>query len=634
MLTRLSKISTFFCACVLTLSACNQSSNTGEKTPQQPISKTNSKLLNGDISLEDLISQMTLAEKIGQMTLIEKDSVSQKDIRKYCLGGILSGGGGAPRENTAENWATMVDNFQQVALESCQGIPLIYGVDAVHGHNNLYGAVIFPHNIGLGAAGDPELMTRIGQVTAKEMVATGIYWNYAPMVAVGQDLRWGRTYETYSEDSSLVSTLATAYIKGLQGADLSDETTVLATPKHFIGDGATVFGTSTYSESLGGGKQIKYLLDQGDAKLDEETLRSVHLPPYEAALDAGALSVMVSFSSWNGVKLHGHRYLLTEVLKGELGFKGFLVSDWQAIDQIHQDYYEAVVTAINAGIDMNMVPFDAKRFINTLTRAVERKDIKMERIDDAVRRILEVKLALGLFQQPFANQSLLSEVGSTAHREVAQEAVSKSMVLLKNENGSLLPLAKDLQRIHVAGQGANDLGIQSGGWTIEWQGKIGDITTGTTILEAIKQTVSSTTVVDYEATGKFESGEVADVCIAVISEQPYGEGRGDRSDLSLSDENRKMLQNLMSATTGNSCKKLVVIMLSGRPLIVTDLIEDWDAFVAAWLPGTEGQGVADVLFGDRPFTGKLSFTWPRSMDQVPRSAVTETSPLFPYGFGL
>ena len=446
-------------------------------------------------------------------------------------------------------------------------------------------------------------------------------------------MRWGRTYEVYGENTELVSTLGTAYLKGLQGDNLKDGTTVLATPKHFIADGATAFGTSTYSEVLKSGKKVEYLLDQGDAPLDEKTLRSLYLPPYEAAIDAGALSIMVSFSSWNGVKLHGHRYLLTEVLKGELGFQGFLVSDWQAIDQVDKDYYKAVVTAINAGIDMNMVPYDGKRFIKTLTRAVKRKDVTMERIDDAVGRILEAKLALGLFEQPFANKSLLKEVGSAVHREIAREAVRKSLVLLKNEN-EVLPLAKDLQRIRVAGEGANDIGIQSGGWTIKWQGKKGDITPGTTILEAIEQTVSSTTMVEYEVTGKFDGSEVADVCIAVVSEEPYTEGRGDRADLSLADGDRKMLENLMSSNSGNGCQKLVVIMLSGRPLIVTDYLDDWDAFVAAWLPGTEGQGVADVLFGDRAFTGKLSFTWPRSMDQVPRSAVTKTPPLFPYGFGL
>jgi beta-glucosidase len=460
-------------------------------------------------------------------------------------------------------------------------------------------------------------MERIGRVTAAEMIATGIYWNYGPVVAVPQDIRWGRTYEGYSEDTELVSALAVAYLHGLQDDDLSDPLTVLGTPKHFVGDGGTIWGSSTTGD---------YLIDQGVTEIDEETLRAVHLPPYAAAIDAGAMSVMISFSSWGGMKMHAQQYLISEVLKGELGFEGFVVSYWGGIDQISGDYYADVVTAINAGIDMNMVPYDYVRFIGTLTRAVEAGDVPTERIDDAVRRILRVKFALGLFERPFSDESLLAAVGSDEHRELAREAAGKSLVLLKNE-GDVLPLSKETPLILVAGVGADDMGMQCGGWTIEWQGQMGDITPGTTILEGIEATVAGTSAVEYSPTGEFEGSTRSEACIAVVGERPYAEGVGDSDDLTLSAADQEMLGRMRAR-----CGRLVVVILSGRPLIVMDGLDDWDALVAAWLPGTEGQGVADVLFGDRPFTGRLSYTWPRSMDQLPIGPGDE--PLFPLGYGL
>ena len=582
-----------------------------------------------DLSVEerfdDLLARMSLAEKIGQMTLVEKNSIIPEDIREKFIGGLLSGGGGYPETNSVEAWADMVNSFQSYALDSHLGIPLLYGVDAVHGHNNVNGAVIFPHNIGLGAANDPDLMMRIGQVTASEMIATGIYWNYAPCVAVPQDIRWGRTYEGYSENTDLVTSLGTAYLRGLQGEDLSDPWTVLATPKHFVGDGGTAWGSSTTGT---------YQIDQGVTMVDEDTLRAIHLPPYIAAVDAGASSIMVSFSSWGGMKMHAQAYMITDVLRNELAFDGFVVSDWAGIDQIDNDYHSAVVTAINAGVDMNMVPYDYNRFIRTLTRAVEAGDIPMERIDDAVRRILKVKFMLGLFERPFSDQSLLAQVGSQDHRAVAREAVGKSLVLLKNEN-DLFPLTKDLPALFIGGNAANDIGIQSGGWTIEWQGDIGSITPGTTILEAIEKTVSSETVVEFNEFGRFEgiSASEESVCIAAVGEEPYAEGIGDNGDLKLQVNDLRVLMRMV-----DQCDTLAVILLSGRPLIITDLIDDWDALVAAWLPGTEGQGVADVLFGDQPFSGHLPYTWPRSVDQLPfdfdNLGTGEDSPLFSYGYGL
>lgn len=578
--------------------------------------------------VEDLVSQMTLEEKIGQMTQVEKGSIRSGDITNFFIGSILSGGGGSPDENTVDGWVEMTDAFQKEALATRLGIPLIYGVDAVHGHGNLFGATIFPHQIGLGATGDPDLVNQIGQATAVEMLATGIPWNFAPVLAVPQDIRWGRTYESFSEDTDLVTELGVAYLQGLQS--LPDEYMpatgqthyVLATPKHFLGDGGTEFGTSTEST---------YLLDQGDMRLDEASVRSLFLPPYQAAVENGAMSIMPSFSSWNGTKMHAQEYWITDVLKGELGFSGFVVSDWGAINQIDFNYYTAVVTAINAGVDMNMVPSDYKGFINTMKSAVTNGDISMSRIDDAVRRILTVKFLLGLFDHPFADPPLVDTVGSEAHRELARQAVRQSLVLLKNENNAL-PIDKDTNTIYVAGRAADDIGLQSGGWTITWQGASGGIQTGTTILEGMQQAVSANTEVYYDAAGNFD-GE-ADVAIVMVGEFPYAEGAGDKADLNLSERDIEIINKVRAHS-----KKIVVVIISGRPLIITDQYQDVDAWVVAWLPGSEGQGIADVLFGDFPFSGTLPVSWPRDMDQLPfdfENLPTQgcQSPLFSFGYGL
>jgi beta-glucosidase len=571
----------------------------------------------------DLLARMTIEEKIGQMTLVEKGSITSDAVMQYFIGGVLSGGGGSPARNTPEEWAKMVDSFQEAALKTRLGIPVIYGVDAVHGHGNLKGAVVFPHNIGLGAAGDPYLVRRVAQATAVEMAATNIRWNYAPVVAVGQDIRWGRTYEVFSENTDLVTQLGAAYLEGLQGESLSDYFSVLATPKHFIGDGGTTWGSSTHPQ---------WRIDQGDLQMDEAELRAIHLPPYQAAVEAGALSIMVSYSSWNGTKMHAHEHLLTEVLKNELGFEGFLVSDWEAIDQIDRDYYTSVVTAINAGIDMNMVPSNYQRFIDTMKLAVQKGDISEERIDDAVRRILTVKFSMGLFEQPFSDPDLFDLIGSQQHRSLAREAVARSMVLLKNE-GDVLPIAKDTPLIFLAGEGADDIGIQSGGWTIQWQGAIGAITPGTTLKQALQATSAGR--VQYNRFGKFdkildENGQpaIADVGVVVISERPYAEGEGDSDNLALS-----VAEGELIARVSERSQKVVVIIFSGRPLIITDYLDQADAWVAAWLPGTEGQGIADVIFGDVPFTGKTPFTWPATMDQLPLGS-SKDEPLFPFGFGI
>jgi beta-glucosidase len=591
--------------------------------PAQPI----------EARVEDLLSRMTLAEKVGQMTQVDRAYITPDQVRAWAIGSVLSGGGSTPPVNTPASWAAMVDGFQQGALSTRLAIPIMYGIDAVHGNGAVFGATVFPHNIGLGAADDPALVERIGQATAAEMAATGMRWDFAPMVAVPTDIRWGRTYEAYSEDPAIVSALGAAFIDGLQrstGKDtLTSPTNVVATVKHYLGDGAAEWGTSAWPG---------YEIDQGDTSADEADLLRHNLSPYQAAIAAGVRAVMVSFSSWQGTKMHAQHHLLTEVLKGELGFDGIVLSDWGGINQISSDYTTDVVTSINAGIDMVMVPDEFVKFIQTLISAVARGDVPMTRIDDAVRRILRVKFESGLFERPYTERSVSDSVGSQAHRDVAREAVQRSLVLLKNDD-QVLPLARTEPVVLVAGAGADDIGLQSGGWTITHQGAAGNITPGTTILDGIKRTIDPGGRVEYDPTGRFEqllpghdSSPLADVGIVVLAEAPYAEGLGDRADLTLPPDDQALLARVRPLV-----RKLVVVLLSGRPLVVTQQLPSWDAFVAAWLPGTEGQGVADVLFGDKPFTGHLPYTWPRWTNQLPFKGDPPPGcggPLFLRGDGL
>jgi beta-glucosidase len=585
----------FFAAGALaTLLACGGTSES-PSAPTPPASPPD---------LESLLASMTLDEKIGQMTQADRRYLRDPgDIRTLFLGSILSGGGSSPADPTAAGWADMYDAFQDEALATRLGIPLVYGIDAVHGHNNVRGAVVFPHNIGLGCTRDPDLVTRVARATAEEVEATGIDWTFSPCVAVPRDERWGRTYEGFGETPELVAEMGAAAVAGYQP-------TILACAKHYLADGGTAGG-----------------VDQGDAQMDEAELRAVHLPGYQAAVAAGVGSVMASFSSWNGQKMHGNRHLLTDVLKGELGFTGFVVSDWAGIDQLPGDYESDVETAIGAGIDMVMVPDRYPEFISTLRRLVESGRVPMDRVDDAVRRILRQKIRLGLFEHPHADRSLLPRVGSDEHRQLAREAVQRSLVLLKND-GAVLPLSKMAGRIHVAGKNADDLGNQCGGWTITWQGSSGAITTGTTILGGIRSAVLSGTAVTYARDGAGAAG--ADVGIVVVGETPYAEGVGDRADLSLDAEDVAAAQAVHASGIPT-----VVVLVSGRPMILGPVLAEADALVAAWLPGTEGEGVADVLFGDVAPTGRLSHSWPRSMAQVPVNVGdTDYDPLFPYGYGL
>lgn len=571
--------------------------------------------------IKKLLAEMTLEEKLGQMTQAEKNSIPPEDVKTYMLGSVLSGGGANPVPNTPVLWREMVEAYQKAALETRLGIPLIYGSDAVHGHNNVCHTTIFPHNNAIGMTGDSNLARKVGRATALECVATGVRWNFAPAVSVPQDLRWGRSYEGYGQQTEVVSEFATAFIEGLKGKAWNSETSVLPSVKHFIADGAATWGSSQridraqleFDKTLAAsnlGEEFAHLveegawsIDQGISEIDEEELRRVHLPPYQAAIDAGALNMMASYSSWDGIKMHAQKYLMTDVLKGEMGFDGFIVTDYEAIDQVDDDYYTAIVKCINAGIDMNMVPYDYKRFITTLKDAVDKGDVSMERIDDAVARILNAKEAIGLFDTPLTDPALLAKVGCREHRELAREVVRKSQVLLKNNN--VLPISKDAS-IVVAGKAANDIGYQCGGWTITWMGGTGNITTGTTILEGINSELGRE--VSYSQTADFS--QKADIGIVVVAEEPYAEGMGDKKCLHLSVGDRALIDK-----TKESCDKVLVILLSGRPMLVSDEIDSWDALVAGWLPGTEGQGVADVLFGSFDFQGRLSYNWPTSMEQ-------------------
>jgi beta-glucosidase len=567
----------------------------------------------------DAVGRMPVAYKLAQMVQAERrDLGNGHDLEELGLGSVLSGGGSAPPENTALGWAKMVNEFRQHSLDSYTHIPVLYGVDAVHGHNNVGNAVLFPHNVGLGATRDPELVERVGRATAEAVAGTNIDWTFAPVLAVARDERWGRAYEAFGESPELPELLGPALIRGLQGAVLGRQpNSVLACAKHFIGDGNTQ-----------GGK------DRGDAALSLDEIRAQLLPAYRKAIEAGVGSVMVSYSSIAGIKNHCNGTLINDVLKSELGFNGLVVSDWEAVELLPGDYATQLTSAINAGLDMVMRPKSSRRFINTMQTLVPAQ-ISEARIDDAVTRILTVKCELGMFRDDkfpldrsgqLAINDAIATVGSAGHRELAREAVRKSLVLLQNRE-SRLPLPKHLKRILVAGRNANDIGNQSGGWSIEWQGQSGAITRGTTIFQGIAQLSGSTNVYYAEdATGV----EDADVGIVVMGERPYAEANGDDQDLALDENEVAAAERVAKAGV-----PLVVVLVTGRPRILDPILPIADAIVVAWLPGTEGQGVADVLFGDYDFTGKLPVSWPRAVTQEPINVGDANyDPLFPYGFGL
>ena len=573
----------------------------------------------------NLLSYMTLEEKIGQMTQVDRQFLDgDKNIGTYFLGSLLSGGGSTPAKNFPKSWAEMYDGYQKIALSTRLGIPIIYGIDAVHGHNNVVGATIFPHHIGLGCTNNPQLIEDVYRATAEEIAATGIDWDFAPCLAVPRDERWGRTYEGFGETPDIVKKMAAAAVRGLQTDQLDGPTSILACAKHFIGDGGTKWGTG-----------LNEKLDQGNTPVTDQELREIHLPGYLPALEAGVGTIMPSYSQINSEYMHMNNDLLNGLLKKELDFKGFVVSDWQGLERMvgHDDYKTNIIAGINAGIDMVMVPGAEKyggqtytNFINLLIESVNEGSVSKNRINDAVARILKIKFEMGLFERPYSDKSLLSRVGSKEHRNIAREAVKQSLVVLKNDG--ILPLSKDLGHIHVAGKNADDLGNQCGGWTISWQGESGPITKGTTIYEAIQVAVSSVTNVTFSKNGSGAKG--ADVGLVIIGETPYAEMEGDRESLVLDKEDLAAIDRIKKAGV-----PVVVIIVSGRPLIIADELDKWAGLIAAWLPGSEGKGVTDVIFGDYNPTGRLSVSWPRSMEQIPINfGDSDYDPLFEYGFGL
>jgi beta-glucosidase len=575
--------------------------------------------------IDRLVRSMTLDEKIGQMTQVDYRYLQDiTDIKKYFLGSILSGGGATPPKNQPSSWVDLYNSFQRQALNTRLKIPLIYGIDAVHGHNNVVGATIFPHNIGLGCANDSELVRKISTATAAEIRATGLDWTFAPCLAVAQDERWGRTYESFSENSDIVANLGGASVQGYQNGPSLNNNSVLACAKHYVGDGNTVFGS--------GGNNYK--IDRGDVVLDEKELRSKYIKPFKESINKGVGSIMISYNSWKGKKLHGHKYLINDVLRNELKFDGIVVSDWAGINEINRDYKTSIIESINAGMDMIMVPGSLNPddhsyddFIRLAIESTKEGSIPMQRIDDAVSRILRIKKKIGLFDKAIKKPKNTKIVGSKKHRDLARESVRKSLVLLKNEN-KLLPLGKSGKKIAFVGEHADNIGYQSGGWTITWQGGSGDITPGTSIVDAFKSAARDKNDILYSKDGK--NIPDADMIIVVIGEKPYSEGWGDRESLDLSKEDKKILKRVKKKNL-----PYLIILISGRPMIIESELKDCDAFIAAWLPGTEGSGIADVVYGDYNPTGKLSMSWPRSMKQIPINIGDKSyDPLFSFGYGL
>ncbi|MDO4332026.1 MAG: glycoside hydrolase family 3 protein [Eubacteriales bacterium] len=587
--------------------------------------------------VEALLAQMTLEEKIAQMVQPEQAGITAEDVSEYGFGSVLSGGGSAPSTgNSAQDWQQRVNELKAAALQTRLGIPLLYGVDAVHGNNNVFGTVIFPHNIGLGAAGDPELTERVAQAAAEEVRAIGVQWTFAPTLGNPQNERWGRTYECFSEDPQEVAVYGAASIRGFQGElgteEYLDEKHVLACAKHFIGEGYTTDG-----------------INQGDVAMTQEEfdllLESGVIDPYAAALNEGVRTVMISFNSVDGVKCHENRHLIRDILKGELGFTGLVVSDYNAIQQLSgATYKEQIRQGIDAGVDLFMEVYSWQDFMKNMKALVEEGSVSAEQIDDAVSRILRVKFEAGLFEETIGaetEQALLKKVGGEEHREIAREAVRKSLVLLKNETQdgkSALERLNAAENIRVCGQKAYDLGSQCGGWTISWQGMSGKTTQGTTIIDGIAAQVMPEKKLSHDVKG--EVLEENDAVIVVIGEGPYAETDGDRTAdaLKVSADDAVMLENLKASLKeqGKQDIPVIAILIAGRPLNITEYLDDFDALIMAWLPGTEGEGVADVLFGEYDFTGKLQYTWMKDPADIEDKFAegNEDKVLFPAGFGL
>ena len=573
--------------------------------------------------VEEVLSEMTLEEKVGQTIMADLDFIKPSDLKRYPIGGILNGGNTSPNGNqraSTNEWKRLAQDFYDESTNSGADIPILWGTDAVHGHSNVFGATIFPHNIGLGASANEKLLEDIGAAVAEEVLATGLYWTFAPTVTVPQDYRWGRTYEGYSESPELVSKLGEAFIYGLQGRgdQFLAPNKIIGTAKHFLGDGGTYLG-----------------VDQGDTKVSENILKDIHGTPYYSALDACIQTVMASFNSWNGSKVHGNEYLLTEVLKNQMGFDGFVVGDWNGHGQIPGCSNGSCPESLIAGVDMYMVPENWKDLYRNTLRQAENGDIPIERLDDAVRRILIVKERLGLFEGKKPSNSPFSEVGLQHNRDISRQAVRESLVLLKN-NENVLPI-KQGKKVLVIGPDADSLRTQTGGWTLDWQGTNNqnkDFPNSITFLDALKEEVGAENVTHVQFLNSVNA-EDYDVAIVAYGEQPYAEGVGDRSNLNFSSKRHIAFLELLAENKIPT----VSLFFTGRPLWVTKEINLSDAFVVAWLPGTESRGMTDVLvYGDKTnydFTGKLPFSWPKNTYQANLNYYDATSdPLFAYGYGL
>ncbi len=590
----------------------------------------------------DLLSRMTLAEKVGQMTQAERGDVDADRalVTDYALGSLLSGGGSVPTDNTPTGWADMVDGYQAAALRTRLAIPLLYGVDSVHGNNNLYGATVFPHNIGLGASRDSALVEQVEHTTAIETRAAGPNWAFAACVCVARDDRWGRTYESFGEDPALVKKMSVA-IRGLQGTpgQLDQPDRILATAKHFGGDGLTTYGTG----------EGDYTVDQGIDEVSRAQWDALALAPYKPAVETfKAGSVMPSFSSidWTGdglgnpIKMSGNKQLLTGVLKGDLGFTGITISDWRAIHQLPGDYRQQVKTSVLAGMDMFMEPYSGdtvgwKELISTLESLVRTGEVPMSRVDDAVTRILTQKMELGLFEHPYTDRTNIATIGNADHRALARRAVQESQVLLKNTKRTL-PLSTTAP-VYVAGSNADDMGNQAGGWTLSWQGQSGQhVIPGDTVLDGIRKTATGLVTYSKDASAPVPPGANG---VVVVGETPYAEGFGDVGGPTFGAPHTMTLTDADTTAVRRVCRQAAtctVLTVSGRPVILpASLLGQVDALVASWLPGSEGQGVADDLFGRAPYIGKLPVSWPRSLAQEPINVGDRGyDPLFPYGFGL
>ena len=608
---------------LLTLCLVGGIVNASEKIEEDPV----------ELRIQEIMKDLTLEQKVGQMVQGEIKWVKPSDVTKYHLGSILNGGGSFPNKNknsTMQDWLSLADDYYLASQDTSgggAGIPIVWGTDAVHGHNNVVGATLFPHNIGLGAANDSDLMKKIGEITAREVAVTGIDWVFAPTVAVAKDNRWGRTYEAYSSQSPIIKSYAGEIVAGLQGplAELStNESKVIATAKHFIGDGGTLRG-----------------VDQGDTIMSLQELLDEHGQGYYEALDAEVQTVMATFNSWNGVKIHGHKFLLTDVLKNQMGFDGFVVSDWNGIGQVEGCTNNSCAQAINAGIDMVMVPEQWKGFLRNTLKQVKAGEISMARIDDAVERILRVKIRAGLFEKGLPSSREVAGnadlIGAPAHREVARDAVRKSLVLLKNDD--VLPLRAG-QHVLVAGDGADNIGKQNGGWTITWQGtenKNSEFPGATSIYNGLANAMNSIGgSTELSVSGNWS--KKPDVAVVVFGEEPYAEGQGDVHTLAYRNgriEDLELMQKLQSQDI-----PVVSVFITGRPLWVNAEINSSDAFVVAWLPGTEGGGVADVLVADSDnsprydFTGRLSFDWPNKDINSQNEALPVFDNLLQLGQGL